>query len=59
VDQRIDGKANNLSRAWTTFADETNRKYLNNFLTKPGPFADEDATFGEELIERLSSMKVL
>ncbi|TID17368.1 NEDD8-activating enzyme E1 catalytic subunit [Venturia nashicola] len=34
-------------------------KYLDNILTRPGPFTDEDATFGEPTIDMLSSRKIL
>jgi hypothetical protein len=36
-----------------------NRKYLNHYLDRPGPFTDGDVPFGEFLKERVSTMKVL
>jgi hypothetical protein len=35
------------------------RKYLDNILTRSGPFTDPDAALGENTIEMLSSSKIL
>ncbi|KAF2400398.1 hypothetical protein EJ06DRAFT_582243 [Trichodelitschia bisporula] len=37
----------------------TRWRYLDNILTRKGPFVDEDAILGEPIIDRLSTMKVL
>ena len=34
-------------------------KYLDNFLTRSGPFMDSDSVLGQDVIDRLSAMKVL
>ena len=35
------------------------RKYLDQILTQPGPFADDDWIPGEETIDKLEKAKVL
>ena len=35
------------------------RRYLNNFLTRPGPFTDPDFVSGTETIASLEASKVL
>ncbi|KAF2674218.1 hypothetical protein BT63DRAFT_419523 [Microthyrium microscopicum] len=40
-------------------SDVNRWQYLNRFLTTPGPFTDDEATLGDEIIQRISSMKIL
>jgi len=35
------------------------RRYLHNFLTRPGPFTDPQAALGQETIDQLSNAKIL
>jgi hypothetical protein len=35
------------------------RRYLDNFLTRPGPFTDPQAALGQETIDQLSNAKIL
>lgn len=49
-------KPNTPSSALTS----RDRKYLDRFLTRKGPFTDEDSFMaGEQVIEYLSNLKVL
>ena len=41
-----------------SFAD-IGRRYLDNFLTRPGPFTDPQAALGQETIDQLSAAKIL
>lgn len=41
-----------------TFA-HLRRRYLDNFLTRPGPFTDPQAALGQETIDQLSNAKIL
>ena len=36
-----------------------NRVYLDNFLTKPGPFTDESFVPGQDTIEAVANAKIL